>query len=244
MTKPTIREMYNESQANSPYDADAHYVWGVFHQLYVVTQTHEPDEDPEYVLPWLTEDVAYALDVDYLETQSGDKLLSDLAYRFAPIPPTTLKRLTFWVRMCKIILAQYYSKWQRMYEIYSYEYTPADNYNMHETVTPDLINKSNSKTKTDYTNTESNDNYGFNSANPVPTSKTTIRTQGDANNNTVDTETTQKGSTTTERYGNIGVTTTQQMLQSDIELWKWNFFTDVIYKDIDSIIVDNIYYFN
>ncbi len=34
------------------------------------------------------------------------------------------------------------------------------------------------------------------------------------------------------RFGNIGVTTTQQMLQSEIDLWRWNFF-DQIFSDID-----------
>lgn len=35
------------------------------------------------------------------------------------------------------------------------------------------------------------------------------------------------------RLGNIGVTTTQQMLESERNLWKWNFF-DTIFRDIDN----------
>lgn len=42
------------------------------------------------------------------------------------------------------------------------------------------------------------------------------------------------------RSGNIGVTTTQQMLSQDIELWKWNFFSTV-FEDIDSILVLQTY---
>ena len=42
------------------------------------------------------------------------------------------------------------------------------------------------------------------------------------------------------RSGNIGVTTTQQMMQSEIELWQWNFFESV-FKDIDSILTLSIY---
>jgi hypothetical protein len=34
------------------------------------------------------------------------------------------------------------------------------------------------------------------------------------------------------RSGNIGVTTTQQMLESEIALWRWNFFEQV-FSDID-----------
>ena len=36
------------------------------------------------------------------------------------------------------------------------------------------------------------------------------------------------------RSGNIGVTTSQQMAQSDLELWRWNFFYEV-FADIDKV---------
>lgn len=42
------------------------------------------------------------------------------------------------------------------------------------------------------------------------------------------------------RSGNIGVTTSQQMLQSDIDLWKWNFFYEV-FSDIDSVFTISTY---
>lgn len=42
------------------------------------------------------------------------------------------------------------------------------------------------------------------------------------------------------RSGNIGVTTSQQMLQSDIELWKWNFFYEV-FHDIDTVFTISTY---
>lgn len=43
-----------------------------------------------------------------------------------------------------------------------------------------------------------------------------------------------------ERSGNIGVTTTQQMLMQEIELRKWNFFSSVM-DDIDSLLTLGIY---
>lgn len=44
------------------------------------------------------------------------------------------------------------------------------------------------------------------------------------------------------RSGNIGVTTSQQMLQSERDLWQlWNFFENVVFKDIDKILVLPIY---
>ena len=44
----------------------------------------------------------------------------------------------------------------------------------------------------------------------------------------------------TTRTGNIGVTTSQQMAQSDIELWRWNFFYEV-FADIDNVFTISTY---
>lgn len=46
--------------------------------------------------------------------------------------------------------------------------------------------------------------------------------------------------TTLRRSGNIGVTTSQQMAQSEIELWKWLYFEDV-FKDLDKILTLETY---
>lgn len=45
---------------------------------------------------------------------------------------------------------------------------------------------------------------------------------------------------TLTRSGNIGVTTTQQMLQSERDLWMWNFFEQV-FNDVDSVLCLMIY---
>lgn len=43
------------------------------------------------------------------------------------------------------------------------------------------------------------------------------------------------------RSGNIGVTTSQQMIQSEIDLWKWNFFQDVVFKDLAKSLTLSVY---
>lgn len=43
------------------------------------------------------------------------------------------------------------------------------------------------------------------------------------------------------RSGNIGVTTSQQMLQSERDLWLWNFFESVVFPDIDRALTIGIY---
>ena len=45
---------------------------------------------------------------------------------------------------------------------------------------------------------------------------------------------------TLSRHGNIGVTTSQQMINSEIELWQWDFFSGV-FKDIDKILTIHTY---
>lgn len=116
------------------------------------------------------------------------------------------------------------------------------------------------------------DVYGFNSNSPVPhgdsTGNSTVTTQGDANNNVTtenETETgtrnitetgtrteTERGTRTERetgkrsliRSGNIGVTTSQQMLESEIKLWEWNFY-ETIFKDVDTVLTVpkyNFYY--
>ena len=43
------------------------------------------------------------------------------------------------------------------------------------------------------------------------------------------------------RMGNIGVTTSQQMLESEHLLWMWNFFHAVVFPDIDRVLTLQIY---
>ena len=45
---------------------------------------------------------------------------------------------------------------------------------------------------------------------------------------------------TLSRHGNIGVTTSQQMINSEIELWQWDFFSGV-FKDIDKVLTIQTY---
>lgn len=43
------------------------------------------------------------------------------------------------------------------------------------------------------------------------------------------------------RSGNIGVTTSQQMIESERGLWVWNFFFDVVFPDVDRVLTLQIY---
>lgn len=109
--------------------------------------------------------------------------------------------------------------------------------------------------------TTNNSMYAVNSVAAVPTdahtgttdSETTgsdnetVNLTDELTHNTTDTQTknlTDSGthSTTREltRSGNIGVTTSQQMIESEIQLWQWKFFTQV-FNDLDEVLTLHIY---
>lgn len=120
------------------------------------------------------------------------------------------------------------------------------------------------------TMTEQENTFGFNTVaeNGEPTTKKTQTSGGTSTltHNTTETDTgtneteydtseTDTGSVTdTEsgentrtrnyeltRSGNIGTTTSQMMLQSERDLWVWNFFRDVVFPDIDYLLTIPVY---
>ena len=46
---------------------------------------------------------------------------------------------------------------------------------------------------------------------------------------------------TLTRSGNIGVTTSQQMLTSEREVWLWNYFYEVVFPDVDKVLTSPLY---
>ncbi len=128
--------------------------------------------------------------------------------------------------------------------------TETDTPNLTETETPGV------------TETDTNRVYGFNSDSAV---NSDTQTRGRTGNNTVThtgqhthtynvtdadsgrQDLTEGGSDSTtrnyrlNRSGNIGVTTSQQMLQSERDLWLWNFFYNVVFPDVDKVLTIDIY---
>lgn len=72
------------------------------------------------------------------------------------------------------------------------------------------------------------------------TTDTTQHTFTDDSTNTTEGENKTNTSRTLTRTGNIGVTTSQQMIQSSRELWEWLIF-DVVFKDVDKVLTLEIY---
>jgi hypothetical protein len=156
---------------------------------------------------WLTEDMAGDLDTEYLYLRSGDKSISPLLEHSALD------------KVASIIVSKFGDKWNRLYDAFiTQTYNPLNNYSMTE------IEKTNSKVKV--TSSGKSGTYGFNSDASVPTGESSTETTSEGNADDNNRELT--------RSGNIGVTTSQQMLQSELDLRKWN-FANMLYDDVDSI---------
>lgn len=206
---------------------------GVFSKLYAYDQTLT---EPKFA--WLTSDVALFLDKDYYLIHSGQKCINRSFERFMKLKEDGLIADDL-LELVKIIEYKYVLKWNKLYDAITTDYKPLDNYNMEEKETPDItktktVNSSiTTETKDDTTEV---DVYGFNSSSPVPNGKQTrngsVTVSGDADDN-VETDT-ESGTRTLNRSGNIGVTTSQQMLQSEIDLRNNYNFTNQLMDDMDS----------
>lgn len=162
---------------------------------------------------WLTEKMASDLDTEYLYLHSGEKTISPL------LEKTSLDKVA------SIIVSKFGDKWNRLYDAFiTSVYNPIENYSMTES------EKTNSKVKV--TSSGKSGTYGFNSDDSVPTGESSTETTSEGNADDNRRELT--------RSGNIGVTTSQQMLQSELDLRKWN-FTEMMYEDVDSICTLSIY---
>lgn len=131
--------------------------------------------------------------------------------------------------------------------------------NLTDTRSPNLTHAKTGKDTTtpNLTLTADDKTYGFNSNNPVPSGEreqtSTGSTEIEYNTSDTDTgsetlthtgsETNTEGGTNTRtrnykltRSGNIGVTTSQQMLESERNLWMWNFFHNIVFPDLDKVL--------
>lgn len=161
----------------------------------------------------------------------------------------------------EIIENRFASKWNKIWDAINTAYNPLENYSMEEKRTPDITKETTFDTTdertpdltkttngTGSTTTDSETGiYGFNSSDSNPsgtidgnqtdtiTDRTETETGTDTSTKTGTITDTETGTDTIERSGNIGVTTSQQMLQSEIEIRQYDFFQG-IYKDIDSIL--------
>ena len=141
------------------------------------------------------------------------------------------------------IIERYKDKWNRLYDsLITQQYNPLENYSMEESEKSKIANVDSVKSNSSDSGTanSTNDNYGFNSITAQPATKSTTTTSATSTNNVDGTKTTDSDKTLT-RKGNIGVTTSQQMLESEVILRNKYLFQDIIFKDLDDILMLDIY---
>lgn len=205
-------------------------------------------------VPWKNDVSGNQLDIIYHGSRSGNKIIGSLIENY--LDNNTVSDDN------KIIIAQaiyiiYIKNWNALYKTLSLEYNPIENYSMTETENVQDTHKgtiesngNNTNTYTETTlvnDTSNNQLWGFNSTDSVNSDKQTGDTTRDVestiDNTHKNTDRETKDITsdrTLKRSGNIGVTTSQQMIESERQLWLWNFFESV-FSDIDKILVLKIY---
>ena len=187
-----------------------------------------------------------ALDIAYFANHSGAKFCAPLV-KLSISAETGLVGETQRRIIAKILVAKYLNNWKRLWDTNVAVYNPLHNYDVEETrnlITADSTSENGSSTGEDTTehgrtNTEMDYKYGINTdtENPKPSDRidsteggeTTTTSENTNQRNRVDAGEEQED---TRRAGNIGVTTTQKLIQEERDLWLWNFF-DQVFNDLD-----------
>lgn len=190
-------------------------------------------------LPWANDNYDnFLLDVDYIGN-SGNKRISPLVERFMDTNGTISENDLLTV--AKVIFQRYRVSWDKLYKTLKLEYNPIENYRMTENEGGNSTTTSESSSNgTGETTVESNNNiFGYNSGTGVPSDEGRSRSASTDTTNTNGSSATRQNRELT-RSGNIGVTTSQQMLEAERNVWVWDFF-EKVFNDIDKIITLEVY---
>ena len=153
------------------------------------------------------------------------------------------------ITLAHSIFNQFGEKWKRIFDALFSNYNPIENYNSEETRTPNLIkqikNSGDDKTSlnTDIASEKFKNTFDSGTYKGIEKNET----KGDAINNysKIDYNSmikeSQTGSDKIVKKGNIGVTTSQMMIQSEVDLRNKNNFLDTVYDDIASYLLSNIF---
>lgn len=219
-------------------------------------------------LPWKNSNINAVLDLEYYGNHSGNKDISPLVESL--LSERSELSATDKAILANTIFAIYGDKWIADYNVLHAEYDPIENYSstetedidtnnietphnwkVTETQTPTEWKQTTTGSDTDNNQTVESEIYGFNSASSEPERKQTTSV-----NSNISTEQSGSFQTDTEttgtydrdnyvhrhmtRSGNIGVTTSQQMIESELKLREWSFYHAVM-RDIDDILTLKIY---
>ena len=191
-------------------------------------------------IPW-SEDNAL-LDIDFVYRWSGYKSISPLVKHL--LGSNATMDSAGYNTLAGIIWAYYGEAWTRKYEALTAEYDPLKNYDMVESENEHIVDDATTGVTGSSANNSTTVNsthnvYGYNSSSASP-SESDSATTSQNTDMTTDYDNDRTISRGLRRSGNIGVTTSQQMIQSTLELYAYRFFEEV-YKDVDRIVSLPIY---
>ena len=209
-------------------------------------------------VPWADLGISTDLDLFYVGNRSGGKYVSPMINLLLEDGKLTNENLLL---ACSTAVNIFGTAWERQYATLSLEYDPISNYDMEEretpaettdTETPAEVTRTRTPQQEKVTNARVDSIYGYNTtvatASPSGSSEGTSQNEVIADEvikDTTDTAGTRVHTVDNERVltrkGNIGVTTSQQMVESEHALWRWNFFLDVVFPDLDKIFCAMIY---
>lgn len=205
---------------------------GIFDMIWLIA--NEPyEETPLDSMPWLTEELKQFLDDQYYMIHSGSKCISPSYKRIVDLYDAGKLGSIPLVYLANSIITKFRDSWNKIYDAITTNYSPLENYDMAQTETPNVTHTKTVKQKL----TTENDAFGFNSTEPVHQTKSTA-SGAKLDNEETNSETGTRGLT---RHGNIGVTSSQQLLQSEIDLRSNYQFVEQLFNDVDSILAMLVY---
>lgn len=227
------------------------YIDGTVYNIIVQSDIFpKSDEFPEW-LTFYVGNYRIATDIYFLE-KYGNLILDESLVK--ETKPDTSKAIQ---RRINAFLMLNTEKFDRLWKNYKVEYNPIDNYDRYEdseetfgkTIVAETIGgASNTEVLDNVVNITKNEVAPFDRTAYTDTNATTVTTEGHGENGKiVNTSSSTERTNTTETkganidgtrsdkhtahlHGNIGVTTTVQMLSGDNDFWRYNDFYDFLFK--------------
>lgn len=199
-------------------------------------------------LPWKDVETVdnTVLDIAYFGNHSGSKFCSPIV-KLSIDADTGYVTQAARVTIAKILISKYLQNWKHLWETNVAVYTPIHNYDMTETrnlISADSMSENGNSNGQDVTahgrtETEMDYKYGLNTDTENPRPSDRINSTEGGNTTTTSANSDQRNRVnagekqeSSHRAGNIGVTTTQKLIQEERDLWLWNFF-DQVFNDLD-----------
>lgn len=175
---------------------------------FILSAARADDKD----LPWSSDD-DLLIDID-LVTRYSQRIISPIVEAISPdTAEMTSEQIT---NIARVAFLRFGDIWRGLYKTLTLEYNPLENYSMTETSERVRTSDNTSTTSSGVTNKIN----GFDSSNPVDSDSSTGYNDGTSIGNETD-------NNTLTRSGNIGVTTSQEMIEAERKVRQYDFYKTV-----------------